>query len=381
MWKTTVRSRAPLRLGLAGGGTDLSPFCDEYNGAVLNCTIDRYAYAFIDRRSDNQIVFRARDLGLEETHEPGVLLDASEGLQLHRGVYNSFFGQGALSDNTGMTLTTTVDAPPGSGLGSSSALVVAICEAFAAAYEVPLGRYDLAHLAFKLERIDLSLAGGKQDQYAAAFGGMNFIEFLPEDRVIVNPLRVERAILNEIEASLVVCFTGISRASDSIIREQTTSMEEHNSEALSGLFGLKRAAVDMKQAVLVGDIVAMADLLNWSWTEKKKTAASISNPFIETLVDVGLCAGATAAKVSGAGGGGFIMFLVRPEDRIGVVESLNEEGARAGPVHLTFNGVESWREPVVKNPSRTVRREPSSGETSFVSSETGAKSLIGNYVE
>jgi D-glycero-alpha-D-manno-heptose-7-phosphate kinase len=370
MWKTTIRSRAPLRLGLAGGGTDLSPFCDEYNGAVLNCTIDRYAYAFIDRRADNQIVFRARDLGLEERHEPGALLDASEGLQLHRGAYNFFFGQGTLRDNIGgMTLTTTVDAPPGSGLGSSSSLVVAICEAFTAAFEIPLGRYDLAHLAFKVERVDLGLAGGKQDQYAAAFGGINFIEFLPEDRVIVNPLRVERAILNEIEASLVVCFTGISRTSDSIIREQTTGMTDPDSAALSGLFDLKRAAVEMKQAVLTGDIMGIADLLNWSWMAKKKTSASVSNEFIETLVEVGRRAGASAAKVSGAGGGGFIMFLVRPEDRISVVDSLNRAGGRAGPVHLTTRGVESWREPVIKRPSLIGRRELSGGGTPFVVAE------------
>src|SRR5262249_53740599 len=184
---SVIRSRAPLRLSLAGGGTDLSPFCDEYNGAVLNCTIDRYAYAFIDW-SDRHVIFRARDLKLEECHEQGSLLDTSQGLRLHRAVYNHFIEQCGRGRRP-LTLTTSVDVPPGSGLGSSSALVVAMCEAFSTAFNVPLGLYDLAHLAFVIERINLELPGGKQDQYAAAFGGANYIEFLANDRVRVNPLR------------------------------------------------------------------------------------------------------------------------------------------------------------------------------------------------
>jgi len=166
--RSTIRSRAPLRLGIAGGGTDLSPFCDEHGGAILNCTIDRYAYAFIAPRSDGQLVFRARDISREETHAAGAELPIDTGLRLHRCVYNHFLADGRLDPAQGLTVTTTVDSPPGSGLGSSSALVVAICEAFRFLCNAPLGLYDLAHLAYEIERIRLSLAGGKQDQYAAA---------------------------------------------------------------------------------------------------------------------------------------------------------------------------------------------------------------------
>lgn len=347
MIERTIRSKAPLRLALAGGGTDLSPFCDEHGGAVLNCTIDRYAYAFVATRPDSRLVFHARDIRKQEQHDAGRPLPIGEGLRLHRCVYNHFLETG-LDPSLGLTVTTVVDAPAGSGLGSSSALVVAICEAFRELCNAPLGLYDLGHLAFEIERVRLGLAGGKQDQYAAAFGGVNFIEFMRNDRVIVNPLRVARAILNELEASLVVCFTGASRESADIIKQQTANMEQRDAKALDALFALKASAIDMKQALLAGDLERMARTLEASWLSKKATATSISNGAIEQLFDVGRKAGATAGKVSGAGGGGFLMFLVNPEDRLNVIESLNHAGGRAGPTHLTFSGVETWQQPSPK---------------------------------
>jgi len=174
---------------------------------------------------------------------------------------------------------------------------------------------------------------------------VNFIEFLANERVIVNPLRVERAILNEFEASLVVCFSGISRESDHIIRQQTNNMKRHDTEALRALFDLKLAAIEMKQALLAGNIPMVADIRNHSWVSKKRTAGAVSTGTIDRLFDVGREAGASAGKVSGAGGGGFIMFLVQPEQRFGVIESLNRAGGQAGPIHLTSRGVESWQEP------------------------------------
>jgi D-glycero-alpha-D-manno-heptose-7-phosphate kinase len=238
-----------------------------------------------------------------------------------------------------------VDAPAGSGLGSSSALVVALCEAIRVHCRAPLTLHDLAQLAFDIERKELQLAGGKQDHYAAVFGGVNFIEFLPSDRVLVSPIRVERAILNEIEASLVVCFTGVSRTSDTIIREQTARMIGDDPIAMEALFALKAAAVEMKQALLAGRVADMAEILNRSWQSKQRTASSISTARIERVFEAGRRAGARAGKISGAGGGGFMMFLVDPEDRTKVVAALNEAGGTAGPIHLTSRGVEVWQQP------------------------------------
>ncbi len=337
-----IRARAPLRLGLAGGGTDLSPYCDEFGGAVLNCTIDRYAYCFIEPSLDGALHFAAHDLGQSERlpHSPAGLDAAS--LRIHAGVYRRMASQFAAGDLPPLKVTSYVDAPAGSGLGSSSALVVAMVEAFRTLLGLPLGLYDVAHLAFEIERIDLNLAGGKQDQYAAAFGGVNFIEFLSGDRAIVNPLRVARGFLNELETSLVTCFTGVSRHSDTIIQEQQRYMSGADAGALDSLHQLKRDAVEMKQALLRGEMAHAAEILNRSWQAKKRTARSVSNRHIEDLYDAAMAHGAIAGKVSGAGGGGFFMFIVPPQNRVALIRSLNGMQATASAVHFTAEGAESW---------------------------------------
>jgi D-glycero-alpha-D-manno-heptose-7-phosphate kinase len=332
----TIRARAPLRLGLAGGGTDLSPYCDEFGGAVLNATIDHYAYAFLSPSPDGRLRFVARDLGITECVDaPGAAR-----LRIHEAVCRRMFREiGA--EPPALTVQSFVDAPPGSGLGSSSALVVALVEAFRTLLNLPLGLYDVAHLAYEVERVELGLPGGRQDQYAAAFGGINFIEFLASDRVIVNPLRVSRAVLNELETSLVICFTGVSRSSEQIIAEQKRGMSDTGA-ALDSLHQLKRDAIEMKQALLRGEIAQMATLLNHSWIAKKRTAQGISTTQIEALYDLALANGALGGKVSGAGGGGFMMFIVPPQHRVDVIAALNGTGATARAVHFTPDGAEAW---------------------------------------
>lgn len=337
-----VRARAPLRLGLAGGGTDLSPYCDRFGGAVLNITINRHAYAFIEPSADGRVHLVARDINLHESFDCDLDALAAARLAIHAGVYRRMcrmFGGGR---PLALTISSYVDAPPGSGLGSSSALGVALVEAFRTLLGLPLGLYDVAHQAFEIERIDLALAGGKQDQYAAAFGGANFIEFLAGDRVIVNPLRVPRGVMNELEASLVTCFTGVSRRSEQIIEEQQRGMDTPAGPALEGLHQLKRDALEMKQMLLRGGIRGMAEILNRSWIAKKGTASGVSSELIEQLFAVATANGAMAGKVSGAGGGGFIMFLVPPEQRLHLIQALNAAGATASAVHFTEQGAESW---------------------------------------
>lgn len=331
-----------MRLGLAGGGTDLSPYCDNFGGATLNVTIDRFAFATLLPTDRPVIRFVADDVGVIEEFD----LDAPLGnaqLVLHRGVYERMIGDFGGGRRLPMTIATTVDAPAGSGLGSSSALVVALVEAMRVVLGAPLGPYDIAKLAFEIERVDLGLAGGRQDQYAAAFGGMNFIEYLTDDRVIVNPLRLHTGVRNEIETSIVTCFTGQSRESAAIITEQMKGMVASSGKTIDALHKLKSDAVDMKGAALAGDIDEMARILNESWLAKRATAAAVANQRIDEMLEFGLRQGALGGKVSGAGGGGFLFFLVHPERRYQLITSLSAAGAMAGPVKIVEQGCEVWR--------------------------------------
>jgi D-glycero-alpha-D-manno-heptose-7-phosphate kinase len=340
-----VRARAPLRLGLAGGGTDLSPYCDEFGGAVLNATIDRFAFAHVTPSADGRLTFRASDLGVEESFEPGSELPPGGDLILHKAVHRHFVRLGHIDPELGLTVSTSADAPAGSGLGSSSALVVALVEALRATFELPMSRYEVARMAFDIERVDLGLAGGRQDQYAAAFGGVNFIEFLPGERVIVNPLRIGRAPLNELESSLVICFSGQSRRSETIIQEQIRGLARTDAQTIAAMHRLKEEAVAMKLAVLEGDLAEVARILNRSWTAKQRTAEGISTPGIEALFATAMSQGAQGGKVSGAGGGGFLMFCTDPENRYRLISALNAAGGQASTVKFTFDGAEAWNVP------------------------------------
>ena len=339
-----VRSRAPLRLGLGGGGTDLAAYAERHGGVVLNATIDRYAYAHLATREDRLIVFKADDLNAEETLACGNPFEIREGLCLHRAVYRHMMDTYNEGVDLPLSITTTIDVPAGSGLGASSALTVALIEAFVLAMQLPLGPYDVARLAFEIERIHLGLLGGMQDQYAAAFGGFNFIEFLKDAAgVIVNPLRLRREHLNEFESSLVICFSGQSRESATIIKDQVGGLQVFNDETLAAMHELKVQAHQMKVSILSGDIRGMADVLRRSWLAKKRTASSITNSTVDDLLEVALKNGAYAGKVSGAGGGGFIMLLADPERRYHLIRKLNEQGGQASAVKLVFDGAEAWQ--------------------------------------
>jgi D-glycero-alpha-D-manno-heptose-7-phosphate kinase len=312
---------------------------------VLNATIDRFAFAHIDASPDGRLAFRARDIGVEEVVEPCLPeIDGGE-LALHRAVYRHVVRTWLDGETPALTISTTSDAPAGSGLGSSSALVVALIEAFRVALDLPLGPYDVAGLAYQIERVELGLSGGRQDQYAAAFGGVNYIEFLAGDRVVVSPLRVRRAYLNELESSLVVCFTGKSRQSETIINEQVRGLTDFDPSVLEGMHRLKQDATAMKDAMLEGDMRRIARVLMQSWEAKKMTASGIATPLVDRLFDLALREGAWGGKVSGAGGGGFLMFCTDPENRYRLTSALNEAGGVASAVKFTLDGAEAWAVP------------------------------------
>lgn len=340
-----IRARAPLRLGLAGGGSDVSPYCDEYGGAILNVTIDKSAYATVQPRKDRRVVFRSIDLDRDESFGLDEKIGHNSSLKLHAGVYarvmNAFNGGEFLP----LTLTTEVEAPLGSGLGSSSALVVALLAALSELVEAPLGEYDLAQMAWSVERIDLALSGGKQDQYAATFGGFNFMEFGANQRVVVNPLRVRPDIHRELEASILLVFTGASRQSANIIEAQSRSINS-GGKSLEAMHQLTMEAKEMKEALLFGEMKAMAKILASGWEAKKRTSGAVTTPEVEKLFDIALSNGAHAGKLSGAGGGGFAMFLVEPRARSTVARLIREHtNGIPETCRLTVDGTTTWEVP------------------------------------
>jgi D-glycero-alpha-D-manno-heptose-7-phosphate kinase len=335
------RSRAPLRIGLAGGGTDVSPYSDQYGGAILNVTISLSAYASIEPLSEPQIIIEALDQKEEQRFDISRELPINGKLDLLKGVYNRI-QKDYNNINGGFRLSTFVDAPAGSGLGTSSTLVVAILGAFSEMLKLPLGDYDMAHYAYEIERKDLRLAGGKQDQYAATFGGVNFMEFYEDDKVIVNPLRIRPQYMHELENNLLLYFTASSRESATIITEQVKNVEAKNEKSIEAMHQLKEQARMMKEALLKGKLNDFGEILDFGFQQKRNMAANISNNNIEKIYAAAKTAGATGGKISGAGGGGFMIFYCPGNTRHKVAETLNAFGGEVKKYSFTKYGVTTW---------------------------------------
>jgi D-glycero-alpha-D-manno-heptose-7-phosphate kinase len=338
-----IRSRAPLRLGLAGGGTDVSPYCDRYGGAVLNATIDLYAYTIIEPTCDGRVKFSAPDLRENFEAPADAAMELGDPLILHRAVYRRIVNQFNGGKPLPCRITTFCDAPPGSGLGTSSTMVVSLLKAFVEWLNLPLGEYEIAHLAFEIERVDAGLAGGHQDQYAATFGGVNFMEFYDDDRVIVNPLRIKNWIISELETSIVLFNCGVSRSSAAIIKEQVANIAESRTGSLEAMHELKADAYSMKESLLKGDIRGFANFMRKSWNAKKRIAQNVTTNHIEGIYDAAMEAGALAGKVSGAGGGGVMTLLVDPARRVDVLRALETQPGSVMICHFTKWGTEGWK--------------------------------------
>ncbi|MCK5856022.1 MAG: dehydrogenase [Bacteroidales bacterium] len=335
------RSKAPLRLGLGGGGTDVAPYSDLFGGAILNATINLYAYATIIPRDDGKIVLHSWDKNERYEFDSIEELPINGELDLLRGIYNR-----VVKDYTGKALSfelsTRVDAPPGSGLGTSSTLVVAILGAFAEWLKLPLGEYDMARLAYEVERVDLNMAGGKQDQYAATFGGVNYMEFEKDDKVIVNPLRIRPDYLNELAFNLVLYYTETSRLSSKIIEAQSKNVNDKNEKSIEAMHKLKEQAKRMKETLLQGNIDKIGKILDFGWQHKKQMAAGITNQLIDDIYSAAISAGASGGKISGAGGGGFMIFYCPNNSRNNVIKALKKFGGDAKRYEFVNVGLSTW---------------------------------------
>jgi D-glycero-alpha-D-manno-heptose-7-phosphate kinase len=342
-----VRSRAPLRLGLAGGGTDLPAFSDRYGGSVLNATVNYYAHCTIKSNTENKIIFSATDLKILDDINIEDEINLKGLLPLHRATYKKFIEKFELKPES-VTVSSFSDVPPGSGLGSSSTLVVAIIKAFSEWFEIPLGDYDIAKLAYEIERIDLNLSGGKQDQYAASFGGFNFMEFQNDGNVIINPLQIKNEIIDELSEHIILYYSGMSRSaaeiSDGIIEEQNKNVDEKLNHSLEAMKITKQISYDMKDALIKGDILEMGKLMNYSWEQKKLTAKNVSNSELDKIFKLAIANKAISCKLSGAGGGGFSIFLVDPLNRHDFISFL-QSFSKGFILNVNFSliGCKSWR--------------------------------------
>lgn len=330
-----IRARAPLRISFGGGGTDVPPFVTTRGGCVLNATIARYAHVTLIPGGDT-IRLRSLDLDEDITY---TFDDAPPtfGMDLARGVV------AVLRDRlpSGFTLFTHTDCPPGSGLGASSTMVVALLGAFDCWLRLGLGPYEIAALAHRIERHDLGIKGGRQDQYAAAFGGFNFTEFTSED-TLVNPLRMPEAWVAELEYALVLAYTGRSRLSASIIAEQMENVEAGREDPILAMERQRELAYEMKRLLLHGNFRGFGQTLDEAWQVKKRMAGAITTPHIDALYEAARGAGALGGKIAGAGGGGFMFFFTDFDRRHAVELALAQQGAEVVPFTFTDRGVHSW---------------------------------------
>jgi D-glycero-alpha-D-manno-heptose-7-phosphate kinase len=334
-----IRARAPLRISFCGGGTDVPPYCDERGGVVLSATINRYATATVVAGGKN---FTVRSIDYDQSVSYGVddsfIYDGQ--LDLAKGVIDHFRRDGKLAG--GLEVTLHNDAPPGSGLGSSSAITVALVSAIVELLRLPIDDYQVADLAYRIERLEVGIKGGKQDQYATTFGGFNLIEFHPGGTVLVMPLRLRPETVWELEHSLVFAYVGGGHFSDQIIENQVRNYETRRIESIHAMDRLKVLTQDMKRALLIGDLREFGELLHLAWESKRQMAKGISNPQINEVYDAAMQAGALGGKMSGAGGGGFMLFVCDPLRRYAVQEALRK--AQSQLVNLTFiePGVRTW---------------------------------------
>ena len=332
-----IRSRAPLRISFAGGGTDIEPYLSEKGGVVLSTTINRYSYGNLIPRTDQQIQVESLDVDMFAKFLASQKLDFNGQLDLVKAVLRKFEGW-----KQGFSLFLHSDAPPGSGLGSSSTMVVTLLGLFRQWLNLPWSNYDLAALAYQIERVDLGIRGGKQDQYASAFGGFNFIEFY-HDLTIVNPLRITPAILNELEYHLLLCYTGKTRLSANIIATQVEGYLKKKENSLHALDQLKAITIDMKNVLLQGRLNQFGELLHQAWLEKKQLAGAISNEKIDSLYHLAKSKGALGGKILGAGGGGYLLLYCPYHRKHIIAGELEKIGAQVTSFSFENQGLTTWR--------------------------------------
>ena len=335
-----IRAKAPLRLSFVGGGTDLPSYYNQHGGAVLSATINRYTFVTLIPRVDANIQLCSLDFDLivkyridEKPIYDGILDLAKATIQRLNSSGNW---------KQGFDLYVQGDAPAGSGLGGSSSLTIAVIGALLELRGIRLDNYQIAELAYTIERIDLKISGGKQDQYAAVFGGFNLIEF-SEDRIVVNPLRIEPRILNDLEYHLMLCYTGKTRLSAGLIDKQERYHKEGRAETLEGMRELHKLVYEMRDALLQGRLMDFAKMLDFAWISKLKMNPHVTDDHINEMYEVARKNGVIGGKLCGAGGGGYLMLFCEIGKKRVVQEKLEKMGGQFTDFAFEHQGLQTWR--------------------------------------
>ncbi len=329
-----VKGKAPLRISFAGGGTDLAYFFEKYGGVVINATINKYCYGTIIKRADKKIIINS-DL------EQDILFNSIEELRYDGKLDLVKAVIKLIQPDFGFELYINSDLPPGRGLGSSASLTVLILSLFNQLMDTKYNDYTLAELAFRVEREELKIKGGWQDQYATVIGGFNFMEF-NKDKSIVYPLRLKKEVLEELQNHLLLCYVGKARDSGEIHKSQEKSFYQDEKEKITKLNRLKELTYDIREALLTDHLETFGRLLNETWIIKKSLDVGISNNIVDVLYDIGLKNGAYGGRLLGAGAGGYILFFYSPKRRNNLKKAIELAGGEVMNLGFDLEGVQVW---------------------------------------
>jgi D-glycero-alpha-D-manno-heptose-7-phosphate kinase len=315
--------RSPVRISFGGGGTDLPAYYEQFGGAVLSTAINKYFYTILGSRGDGRIQVISSDLRVfgnwsDLTSLPG----HNSGLEIPLAVLKD------LGADFAADLFLASEIPPGTGLGSSASVCVNLLKVITTYLRCPLSKYDLAERAYRITRVGLGRHVGKQDEYAAAFGGLNYIRFLKDGSVQVDALQLDPGVLSALQSNLMLFFTGAAHHSWDILADQEKSTRQPSGQTVEALHEVKEASALMKEALACGNLEHFGHLLDDAWQAKKRVSIHISNPRIDRLYDLALESGALGGKITGAGGGGFLLLYCEPHSRDAVRAAMQNEGVQ-----------------------------------------------------
>lgn len=331
-----VRGRAPLRISLAGGGTDMPHFFEKYGGVVISSTIDKYCYGTMIKRADNKIIIDS-----DVTPEKEITVSSVSELK-YDGKFDLIKAIIKLiNPDFGFELYLHNDIPPGRGLGSSASLSVLVISLLAKLQNKTYDEYKIADIAYRAEREELGIRGGWQDQYAAAIGGFNFMEF-SKDKTLVYPLRIKKEVINELNEHMLLCYVGQEHLSNDIHKSSEENLNRDEEKILHNLNRIKEIALETKECLLTNNLEKIGGLLHESWENKRKLGSKVSNPKIDELYETGLKNGAYGGKLLGAGGGGYILFFHSPKKRNQLANALRNAGGGIMNFNFESEGVDVW---------------------------------------